>query len=85
MQPGTYTATQLLDFYNVPQDKRRVGIQQYYLGLGDADYIDRAYVFGSSDFEINSEARFIVNADGSREILDIAVAPVADNFDFDSN
>ncbi|WP_338847538.1 putative Ig domain-containing protein [Massilia sp. W12] len=47
--------------------------------------MNRAYVFGSSEFEINPEAKFIINPDGSREINDIAVIPVNDNFDFSSD
>ena len=83
LQAGTYTRNDLLAAYKLPVTSY-VGIQQYFLGLGDADYIDRAYVFGSGEFEINSDAKFIVNTDGSREILDIAVVPVNDNFDFES-
>ena len=79
---GTYTRDQLLAAYGIGAGV--LGTKQYFLGMNDADYIDRAYVFGSGEFEINADAKFVINADGSREILDIAVVPRNDNFDFTS-
>lgn len=83
--PGIYSAKKLLDIYEVSEKDRELGIQQYSLGLWDTDYIDRSYVFGSGNFKINDDAKFIVNSDGSREIIDIAVVPAEDNFDFTSD
>jgi hypothetical protein len=92
LQPGTYTADELLLACNKATKDQvakgtagRLSIKQYYLGVTDIDYQDRAYIFGSESYKINPEARFIVNADGSREIRDIAVVPVDDNFDFKSD
>ena len=83
LQPGTYSRDQLLAAYKKVGQGRLDAIQ-YYLGINDADYADRAYVFGSTKVEINGDAKFVVNPDGSREILDIAVVPVNDNFDYHS-
>lgn len=40
--PGIYSAKKLLDIYEVSEKDRELGIQQYSLGLWDADYIDRS-------------------------------------------
>jgi len=82
LAPGVYTRDQLLQAY---QKEGKLSAWQYYLGVQDDDYSDRAYVFGSTDFEIVPDAKFIVNPDGSREIVDIAVQPMADNFDYESS
>ena len=84
LKPGVYTRDQLLTAYGISSGK--LDAYQYFLGINDPDYMDRAYVFGSGKFEINSDAKFIINPDGSREILDIAVVPEAedDNFDYKS-
>ena len=91
--PGEYTTTDILRLYGIVTDptnlddlrKSFVGIQQYYLGMDDADYVDRAYVFGSSEFQINAEAKFIVDEDGTRWITNIWVVPVDDNFNYVSD
>lgn len=79
LQPGIYTRDELIEIYQIGSGK--LDGSQYYLGIDDPDYMDRAYVFGSMKFEINKDAKFIINSDGSREVLDIAVVPVDDNFD----
>lgn len=80
LQPGIYTRDELIEIYQIGSGK--LDGSQYYLGIDDPDYMDRAYVFGSMKFEINKDAKFIINSDGSREVLDIAVVPVDDNFDY---
>ena len=83
---GTYSVDDLLVAYGTPGNPLNgvYAAKQYYLGMGDPDYIDRAYVFGSSEFEINADARFIVHPNGNREVLNIAVVPRKDNFDYTS-
>ncbi len=36
----------------------KLGVSNYGLDNDSDDYLDRAYVFGSMEFTINSEARF---------------------------
>lgn len=87
LKPGVYTRDQLLEAYGLQKEGGSGGQLdriQYYFGINDQDYMDRAYVFWSTKFKINSDAEFIINPDGSREILNIAVVPVNDNFDYES-
>lgn len=56
---------------------------------GTDDYAERVYVWGSVIFEIADSVKFVVNADGSREIRDFAVIPMEylterEIFDFES-
>jgi VCBS repeat-containing protein len=83
--PGVYSTEKLLNLYGIPLTERELGISQYFLEPTAADFKDRAYVFGSTAFRINTDARFIVKADGTREIQNIGVIPVEDNFDFKSD
>jgi hypothetical protein len=84
LAPGVYSTKQLLGLYGLNPDLH-LGIGQYYCGLYDADYVDRCYVFGSSAFKINEDAWFTVHANGAREIDNICVEPVNDNFDYESD
>lgn len=82
LQAGrSYTTSEIFSAYGI---ENKFGLEQYYYGLSDPDYMDRAFVFGSSEFKINDDAKFVVNADGTREIKNIQVVPVDDNFDFES-
>jgi hypothetical protein len=48
-----------------------LGVVNYYLDVDSPDYIDRSYVFGSMQFKINADARFIVGDDGTFKIENI--------------
>ncbi|MDH2484722.1 putative Ig domain-containing protein [Acinetobacter baumannii] len=63
--------------------KMKLGVSNYGLDNDSDDYLDRAYVFGSMEFTINSEARFNYNQDGSLTITNIKVIPMNDNFDYE--
>lgn len=82
LQPGIYTTAELLEKYGI---ENSLGIQQYYNGVYDDDYANRAYVFGSGNFKINDDALFYVNEDGTRNITNICVEPINDNFDYESS
>ncbi len=59
-------------------------VNQIYLGAGDPDYAERAYIWGTTRFKIVDGAEFVVSADGSREIRNFAIVPDGDeNFDFE--
>jgi len=81
-----YTTAELLSNYGIGDGL--LSIPQYYNDIFSADFAVRAYVFGSSAFKINDDARFYVvhNADGTttRWIDNVRVEPVTDNFDYDS-
>ncbi|WMR30454.1 calcium-binding protein, partial [Metapseudomonas otitidis] len=80
---GVYTRDQLLKAYGKNPDDGVLAVSGYYQGVLDSDYAERAYIFGSGEYQINKDALFYVNEDGSREILDICVEPRNDNFDYD--
>ncbi|GBL17132.1 bifunctional hemolysin/adenylate cyclase [Microcystis aeruginosa NIES-1211] len=47
------------------------------------DYAERVYIYNSQRFKISDSAKFVVKADGTREIQNFYVEPFQDNFDFD--
>lgn len=61
-------------------------ISQYEIGIGSSDYLTRAFIFGSTSFTIDFDSiKFVVKADGTREIQGLKIIPCEDNFDFDSS
>ncbi|MEJ2693583.1 MAG: hypothetical protein P8166_11135 [Candidatus Thiodiazotropha sp.] len=81
--PGTYTTAQLLRLYGITDPK--LPVLQYYQGVRDDDFAERAYVFGSGSYKVNDDAIFTVNSNGSRSISNICVEPIDDNFDYESS
>ena len=60
-------------------------ISQYTTGIGSSDYLTRAFIFGSTGFTIDFDSiKFVVKADGTKEIQGLKIIPCEDNFDFDS-
>ena len=60
-------------------------ISQYMSGVGSSDYLTRAFIFGSTGFTIDFDSiKFVVKADGTKEIQGLKIIPCEDNFDFDS-
>ncbi|MBN6150275.1 hypothetical protein JR065_07985 [Xanthomonas sp. AmX2] len=82
LPPGVYSTSDLLTLYGIKEG--RLAVQQYYQGVYESDYAERAYVFGSGAYEINMDAVFYVNEDGTREIDNICVVPVDNDFDYES-
>ena len=74
------TKKQVAKVYNI--DYYGLVLSQYFLGYNDNDYADRAYVFGTTAFSLSEDTQFIINSDGSREIRNLSIEPVFDNFDF---
>jgi Ca2+-binding RTX toxin-like protein len=63
-----YRVTQL--FYRAP-------------GESNNDVAERVYIYNTQDYAINADARFIVDADGTRRIENLRVIlPPSDDFDF---
>jgi len=85
LPPGIYAKADILGYYNINLNNQYVSVKQYYQGIYDSDYAERAYVFGSGRYLINDDALFIVNSDGTREARNICVEPDDDNFDYDGD
>ncbi|MDB0544675.1 calcium-binding protein, partial [Ralstonia solanacearum] len=89
--PGVYSAKQIFELVGGVAtepggEKGDAGyiVNQIYLGAGDTDYAERAYIWGTTRFKIADDAEFVVSADGSREIRNFAIVPDGDeNFDFE--
>ncbi|MDR2924716.1 MAG: hypothetical protein LBU76_01980 [Azoarcus sp.] len=79
-----YSLAEILESYKIEHNSELSIVQLQYAFDSD-DYVDRTYVFNSSGFKINGDAKFIVNKNGTREIRNICVEPLNDNFDFESN
>ncbi|WP_232617308.1 calcium-binding protein, partial [Snodgrassella alvi] len=64
----------------------KLPISQYIAGVGSSDYLTRAFIFGSTGFTIDfNSIKFVVKADGTKEIQGLKIIPCEDNFDFDSS
>lgn len=91
LAPGVYSKEQIFELFGYidPQTGQKTGyagyiVNQVYLGTKDPDYAERAYIWGTTKFKVADGAEFVVNEDGSREILNFAIQPDGDdNFDFD--
>jgi hypothetical protein len=83
----TFTTKGIFDAYGVPNLKpedRQLGLKQYEYDINNSDFTDRCEVFGSSSFQINADAMFIVYQDGRREIRNVCAEPVEDNYNYES-
>lgn len=91
LEPGVYSAKQIFELVGGVATEPGGGkgdagyiVNQIYLGAGDPDYAERAYIWGTTRFKIADDAEFVVSADGSREIRNFAIVPDGDeNFDFE--
>ena len=61
-------------------------VSQYITATSSADYVERAFIFGSTQVTVTKEDRaklqFVVHADGSKEIRNLRITPKNDDFDF---
>lgn len=60
--------------------------------IRNVDYVDwlndhaaRTYIWNSQGFTVASDARFVIEPDGTRHIENFAILPFDDNFDFESD
>jgi hypothetical protein len=90
--PGTYGPRAVFEKFDVHvPSKQQFALKQYDFGLNDPDFVDRCEVFGSSAFKLNDYANFVVDPYhegsemGRREVRNIWVEPVEDNYDYDSD
>ena len=63
-----------------------VSVSQYGIDTSSSDYIERAFIFGSTQVTVTqtdiAKLQFFVRPDGSREIRNLRITPKDDNFDF---
>jgi hypothetical protein len=57
-------------------------ISQIFYSDGQDSVAERAYIYNNQTYKIVGDPVFVLNADGTREILNIATAPLDENFDF---
>ena len=75
------------DFYSTTPGKGfTVAISQYGIDTSSSDYVERAFIFGSTQVVVTPDdlrkLQFFVRPDGSREIRNLRITPKDDNFDF---
>ena len=90
IKPGRYTKKEIFDIFNITSLKEKIETQTAGLyGDGKDDFIERAYIWNTMAFQINDDAVFVVNKDGTRTIENFAIIPYRngtkphDNFDFE--
>ena len=74
-------------FYSTTPGKGfTVAISQYGIDTSSSDYVERAFIFGSTQVVVTPDdlrkLQFFVRPDGSREIRNLRITPKNDNFDF---
>ncbi|MGF6148846.1 Uncharacterised protein [Kingella potus] len=58
-------------------------VYQYNLAPESADFVERAFVFGSGNYTANIDSlKFVVDEQGGKSIRNLKITPVNDNFDF---
>lgn len=71
----------------INRDGFTVSISQYGINPSSADYVERAFIFGSTQVTVTKadiqKLQFVVNPDGSKETRNLRITPVKDNFDFE--
>ena len=81
ISPGSYTKQQIAAYFGLSND---YGWNMRHIDYRDQvdDYAERVYIYNSQRFKISDSAKFVVKADGTREIQNFYVEPLQDNFDF---
>ena len=85
LPPGTYTRQQLIDNHGFELEDFSVGYSQYRTDPNSSDYALRTYVFNSAGFALSADTEFKIHPNGAREITKLALLPLNDNFDFDTD
>ncbi|WP_323127639.1 calcium-binding protein [Acinetobacter rathckeae] len=61
-----------------------LGLTNYNLDIDSSDYLQRSYVFGSMQFTLSDDTKFIIDESGQPRIENLRVVPIDDNFDYES-
>lgn len=83
---GTYTKAEIAQALGL--DSYGLTLYQALYDDGKDNYVDRAYVWGTSSFKISDDARFVIGPNGERSITNFSVIPGSattqnENFDFE--
>lgn len=81
---GTYTYSQIATLLGLSASDLKVGISQYGTGIGSADHAERSYIFGNTDFTLNTSGTTFKVVSGVKTIENLEVRANNDNFDFES-
>jgi hypothetical protein len=84
---GTYTLAQLRTALSLGvggDGSTQFSVSQYITGTTSSDFMERAYIFGSTGFELKDNMRFVVNG-VNYTIENLEVIALQDNFDFQSS
>jgi hypothetical protein len=81
---GTYTYSQIATLLGLSPIDLTVGISQYGTGIGSADHAERSYIFGNTNFTLNTSGTTFKVVSGVKTIENLEVRANNDNFDFES-
>jgi hypothetical protein len=79
---GTYTYSQIATLLGLSASDLTVGISQYGTGIGSADHAERSYIFGSTQFRLDTSRTTFEVVGGVKTIKNMEVRVFDDNFDF---
>ncbi|MEA2997061.1 MAG: hypothetical protein QOG74_2610, partial [Alphaproteobacteria bacterium] len=89
LPPNTYTQRQWADQIgiNTPAFTFLLIFRERDISDGGADYAERTYIWNSVAFQIDDQARFVIDTDGTRHIENFRILPFVnqgefENFDF---
>jgi Ca2+-binding RTX toxin-like protein len=92
MNGGVFTANGQRQMFGLASAVAIMGTESAKTAIAQSSYQDgtddhafRTYVYQSSGFTLAQGAAFVIEADGTRHIQDLAILPFEDNFDFESN
>ena len=81
---GTYLYSQIAARLGLSASDLKVGISQYGTGIGSADHAERSYIFGNTDFTLNTSETTFKVVSGVKTIKNLEVRADNDNFNFES-
>jgi Mg-chelatase subunit ChlD len=79
---GTYTYSQIATLLGLSASDLTFGISQYGTGIGSADHAERSYIFGSTQFRLDTSGTTFEVVGGVKTIKNMEVRVFDDNFDF---
>ena len=79
---GTYPYSQIAALLGLSASDLTVGISQYGTGIGSADHAERSYIFGSTQFRLDTSGTTFEVVGGVKTIKNMEVRVFDDNFDF---
>nr|NCQ97703.1 VWA domain-containing protein [Microcystis aeruginosa W11-03]NCR96178.1 VWA domain-containing protein [Microcystis aeruginosa W11-06] len=79
---GTYNYSQISTLLGLSASDLTVGISQYGTGIGSADHAERSYIFGSTEFRLDTSGTTFEVVGGVKTIKNMEVRAFNDDFDF---